>query len=200
MRETFSHLLPGSTPNARAIARKAFGISSTPPSKGSWGATLTAADSSALSVSISSPANAIIGRYQLSLAISSGTSVAVGSYVLLFNPWVKGRKPVQVPIVVRHPPPQYPPGPGGSIEPSGFPVACQRHKGEVGAGGGGSSPTCSHYPVENDGLRLSLPHSLFGLLPSSALLQHLRAVGGRPSQQIPPSLPYDLAPSTGHVL
>ncbi|XP_044277253.1 protein-glutamine gamma-glutamyltransferase E-like [Varanus komodoensis] len=78
----------GSTAALQAQTRVEFGISST-HSSGSWSAVHTAA-SHPTSFSISSPANAAIGRYQLGLRTGSSGSSNLGSFVLLFNPWMSG--------------------------------------------------------------------------------------------------------------
>uniref|UniRef100_A0A670ZNZ7 protein-glutamine gamma-glutamyltransferase n=1 Tax=Pseudonaja textilis TaxID=8673 RepID=A0A670ZNZ7_PSETE len=56
----------------------------TSPTGGSWSAVQTSGSSS---FSITSPANAAIGRYRLGIKSSSGVSV-LGTFVLLFNPWL----------------------------------------------------------------------------------------------------------------
>uniref|UniRef100_A0A6J0UWU8 Protein-glutamine gamma-glutamyltransferase E-like n=1 Tax=Pogona vitticeps TaxID=103695 RepID=A0A6J0UWU8_9SAUR len=77
----------GSTPALQAKTRVSFGISSA-SSDGSWGAVQApSASSGSLSVSISSPANAVIGRYRLGLKAGSASSI-LGTFVLLFNPWL----------------------------------------------------------------------------------------------------------------
>uniref|UniRef100_A0A8C8S305 protein-glutamine gamma-glutamyltransferase n=1 Tax=Pelusios castaneus TaxID=367368 RepID=A0A8C8S305_9SAUR len=58
-----------------------------------WSAALGSSESNYMNFSISSPANAIIGRYKLSLQITSGNKVSsrfLGHFVLLFNPWCSG--------------------------------------------------------------------------------------------------------------
>uniref|UniRef100_A0A8C0JFQ9 protein-glutamine gamma-glutamyltransferase n=1 Tax=Chelonoidis abingdonii TaxID=106734 RepID=A0A8C0JFQ9_CHEAB len=58
-----------------------------------WTAVQGPSESSYVNFSISSPANAIIGRYKLSLQITSGNKVSskfLGHFVLLFNPWCSG--------------------------------------------------------------------------------------------------------------
>ncbi|XP_066480853.1 protein-glutamine gamma-glutamyltransferase E-like [Tiliqua scincoides] len=79
----------GRTSALQAKTRQAFGVSSAPPS-GSWGAVQASATSNSVTFSIVSPVTAAIGRYQLSLKNSSGSSTSLGTFVLLFNPWLSG--------------------------------------------------------------------------------------------------------------
>nr|XP_056700937.1 protein-glutamine gamma-glutamyltransferase E-like [Euleptes europaea] len=82
----------GATPALQAKTRVAFAVTRTPRS-GAWSAVQTSADASTVTVSISSPANAIIGRYNLSMTTGSGSSApaaSLGTVVLLFNPWLRG--------------------------------------------------------------------------------------------------------------
>ncbi|NXU55018.1 TGM3 glutamyltransferase, partial [Turnix velox] len=82
----------GPKPSKQHKTQVTFGISST-ASKDSWSAVLQSASSNSVSISISSPPNAIIGRYKLSIqSSSSGTSSSakLGTFVLLFNPWSSG--------------------------------------------------------------------------------------------------------------
>ncbi|XP_069099774.1 protein-glutamine gamma-glutamyltransferase 6-like isoform X2 [Pleurodeles waltl] len=57
----------------------------------SWVAAKHSNSKNSLVVAISSPANAVIGRYKLSIKISSkngkSTSFRLGGFILLFNPW-----------------------------------------------------------------------------------------------------------------
>ncbi|XP_039198381.1 protein-glutamine gamma-glutamyltransferase E-like [Crotalus tigris] len=71
----------GSTTALQAKTRVDFGVSGT-ASRGSWSAVETSG-----SYSISSPANAAIGRYRLGIKTGSGVSV-LGTFVVLFNPWL----------------------------------------------------------------------------------------------------------------
>ncbi|KAG6924596.1 transglutaminase 6, partial [Chelydra serpentina] len=60
---------------------------------GGWTAVQGPSESGSMNFSISSPANAVIGRYKLSLQITSGNKVSskfLGHFVLLFNPWCSG--------------------------------------------------------------------------------------------------------------
>ncbi|XP_054247778.1 protein-glutamine gamma-glutamyltransferase E-like [Indicator indicator] len=79
----------GPKPSVRAKTQATFGVSST-VSKENWSAVLQSASSSSVSVSISSPPNAVIGRYRLSVqstASGSSSPASLGTFVLLFNPW-----------------------------------------------------------------------------------------------------------------
>nr|XP_033819125.1 protein-glutamine gamma-glutamyltransferase 6-like isoform X2 [Geotrypetes seraphini] len=64
---------------------------STSGSNGYWSAVHETSDSSAVSITIFSPTNAVIGNYQLSVQISTQqgkrTSFRAGHFILLFNPW-----------------------------------------------------------------------------------------------------------------
>nr|XP_056700941.1 protein-glutamine gamma-glutamyltransferase E-like [Euleptes europaea] len=82
----------GANPALQAKTRVAFAVTQT-PSSGTWSAVQTSAGASTMTVSISSPDNAIIGRYYLSMTTGSGSSVpaaSLGTVVLLFNPWLRG--------------------------------------------------------------------------------------------------------------
>ncbi|XP_053246974.1 protein-glutamine gamma-glutamyltransferase E-like [Podarcis raffonei] len=83
----------GSTCALQAETRVAFGITST-PSRRSWSAVQTSAGYGSLSVSILSPVDAAIGRYQLSIKTDTSRSTlpsSLGTFVLLFNPWMPER-------------------------------------------------------------------------------------------------------------
>ncbi|XP_075577065.1 protein-glutamine gamma-glutamyltransferase E [Pelecanus crispus] len=82
----------GPNPSKLAKTQATFGISST-ASKENWSAVLQSTSSNSVSISISSPPNAVIGRYKLSVqSTSSGSSspASLGTFVLLFNPWSSG--------------------------------------------------------------------------------------------------------------
>ncbi|XP_074965325.1 protein-glutamine gamma-glutamyltransferase E-like [Phalacrocorax aristotelis] len=82
----------GPKPSKLTKTQATFGISST-VSKESWSAVLQSTSSNSVSISISSPPNAVIGRYKLSVqSPSSGSSspTSLGTFVLLFNPWSSG--------------------------------------------------------------------------------------------------------------
>uniref|UniRef100_A0A8B9V7L0 protein-glutamine gamma-glutamyltransferase n=1 Tax=Anas zonorhyncha TaxID=75864 RepID=A0A8B9V7L0_9AVES len=82
----------GPKPSKQAKTQATFGISST-VSKENWSAVLQSTSSNSASIAISSPANAVIGRYKLSVqSTSSGSSspATLGTFVLLFNPWSSG--------------------------------------------------------------------------------------------------------------
>uniref|UniRef100_A0A8C0ECP1 protein-glutamine gamma-glutamyltransferase n=1 Tax=Bubo bubo TaxID=30461 RepID=A0A8C0ECP1_BUBBB len=82
----------GPKPSKLAKTQATFGISST-VSKESWSAVLQSTSSNSVSISISSPPNAVIGRYKLSVQTTpSGSSspASLGTFVLLFNPWSSG--------------------------------------------------------------------------------------------------------------
>ncbi|KAL8179824.1 UNVERIFIED_CONTAM: hypothetical protein K2H54_073266 [Gekko kuhli] len=80
----------GPTPALQAKTRVAFAVTRTPRS-GSWSGIQTASDAGSVTISISSPPNAIIGRYALSVTTGSGSSApatSLGTFALLFNPWL----------------------------------------------------------------------------------------------------------------
>ncbi|KAG8446606.1 hypothetical protein GDO86_014162 [Hymenochirus boettgeri] len=59
-------------------------------SSGTWSAVLESSSGSSLRLIISSPANAVIGRYNLTVQISimgHTTTYPLGKFILLFNPW-----------------------------------------------------------------------------------------------------------------
>ncbi|KAM6341158.1 protein-glutamine gamma-glutamyltransferase E-like [Alca torda] len=82
----------GPKPSKQTRTQAVFGISST-VSKESWSAVLQSTSSNSVSISISSPPNAVIGRYKLSVQSTSrdsSSSASLGTFVLLFNPWSSG--------------------------------------------------------------------------------------------------------------
>ncbi|NXV28748.1 TGM3 glutamyltransferase, partial [Rissa tridactyla] len=79
----------GPKPSKQTRTQAIFGISST-VSKESWSAVLQSTSSNSVSISISSPPNAVIGRYKLSVQSDSSSSASLGTFVLLFNPWSSG--------------------------------------------------------------------------------------------------------------
>ncbi|XP_015263914.1 PREDICTED: protein-glutamine gamma-glutamyltransferase E-like [Gekko japonicus] len=82
----------GLTPALKAKTRVAFAVTRTPRS-GSWSAIQTSSDASSVTISISSPPNALIGRYTLSVTAGSGSSApatSLGTMTMLFNPWLTG--------------------------------------------------------------------------------------------------------------
>ncbi|KGL99954.1 Protein-glutamine gamma-glutamyltransferase E, partial [Charadrius vociferus] len=82
----------GPKPSKLTKTQATFGISST-VSKDSWSAVLQSTSSNSVSISISTPPNAVIGRYKLSVqSTSSGSSspASLGTFILLFNPWSSG--------------------------------------------------------------------------------------------------------------
>ncbi|XP_042318208.1 uncharacterized protein LOC121928060 [Sceloporus undulatus] len=82
----------GSSPSESHHTRAVFPVSSALVG-GSWSATLTSRDANYLNFSITSPATAPVGRYKLSLQVSSGNQVnarLLGQFILLFNCWCSG--------------------------------------------------------------------------------------------------------------
>ncbi|XP_045689192.1 protein-glutamine gamma-glutamyltransferase E [Phyllostomus hastatus] len=81
----------GPSPSESARTKAVFPLSSESSSNG-WNAQLVRQRDSTLTISISSPANAPIGGYTLSMQISSQSSNAtlkLGTFILLFNPWLQ---------------------------------------------------------------------------------------------------------------
>lgn len=77
-----------------ARTKTTFPVSRGRNTGGSWAAEVRENNGNALTVAISSPASAPIGWYTMSLQISSKgrvSSVKLGTFVLLFNPWLQGR-------------------------------------------------------------------------------------------------------------
>ncbi|CAN8191076.1 unnamed protein product [Coccothraustes coccothraustes] len=79
----------GPKPSKLTKTLATFDISST-VSKEGWSAVLQSSSSSSVSISISSPHNAVIGRYRLSVQSGSSSPQSLGTFVLLFNPWSSG--------------------------------------------------------------------------------------------------------------
>ncbi|NWW45800.1 TGM3 glutamyltransferase, partial [Pedionomus torquatus] len=79
----------GPKPSKLTRTQATFGISST-VSKDSWSAVLKSTSSNSVSISISSPPNAVIGRYKLGVQSGSSSPTSLGTFVLLFNPWSSG--------------------------------------------------------------------------------------------------------------
>ncbi|KAJ7403560.1 Protein-glutamine gamma-glutamyltransferase E [Pitangus sulphuratus] len=82
----------GPKPSKATKTLATFGTSSTASSEG-WSAVRQSSSSNSVSISISSPHNAIIGRYRLSVqstASDSPSTAKLGTFVLLFNPWSSG--------------------------------------------------------------------------------------------------------------
>uniref|UniRef100_H9GSM1 Transglutaminase N-terminal domain-containing protein n=1 Tax=Anolis carolinensis TaxID=28377 RepID=H9GSM1_ANOCA len=83
----------GSTADLQRRSRVAFGVSGSMASN-SWAAVQTFPAPGTMTFFISSPVNAAIGRYSLDVRTGSGgsgsSSVHLGTFVLLFNPWLQG--------------------------------------------------------------------------------------------------------------
>ncbi|XP_036997062.1 protein-glutamine gamma-glutamyltransferase E isoform X2 [Artibeus jamaicensis] len=81
----------GPSPSESARTKAVFPLSSESSGNG-WKAQLVHQRNSTLTISISSPANAPIGRYTLNMQISSHgnhATLKLGTFVLLFNPWLQ---------------------------------------------------------------------------------------------------------------
>ncbi|XP_062835319.1 protein-glutamine gamma-glutamyltransferase E isoform X2 [Anolis carolinensis] len=82
----------GSTADLQSRSRVAFGVSGSMASN-SWAAVQTFPAPGTMTFFISSPVNAAIGRYSLDVRTGSGgsgsSSVHLGTFVLLFNPWLQ---------------------------------------------------------------------------------------------------------------
>lgn len=86
---------PGPYPSESAKTKAVFPLSNG-TSSSDWGAQLVSNRDNVLNISILSPANAPIGRYTLDMQISSqgsDSTLKVGTFILLFNPWLQGRHP-----------------------------------------------------------------------------------------------------------
>lgn len=92
MENSESFFLAGPSPSESHRTRAAFNVSEV--GGHGWSAAQGPSDSAAMNFTISSPANAVIGRYNLSLLVTSGNKIFsryLGQFVLLFNPWCPGR-------------------------------------------------------------------------------------------------------------
>ncbi|KAM7038148.1 uncharacterized protein M8220_010277 [Acridotheres tristis] len=82
----------GPSPSESHRTRAVFNLSEAGGS--GWSAAQgPSSDPAAVNFTISSPANAVIGRYNLSLRVTSGNKIYpryLGQFVLLFNPWCPG--------------------------------------------------------------------------------------------------------------
>ncbi|KAM8774932.1 protein-glutamine gamma-glutamyltransferase 6 isoform 1-T1 [Rhynchonycteris naso] len=81
----------GPSPSESARTKAVFSLSSGTSSSG-WYARLVSQRHSSLVISMSSPANAPIGWYTLSMRISSSVNAVtqkLGTFILLFNPWLQ---------------------------------------------------------------------------------------------------------------
>uniref|UniRef100_A0A8I3WBP5 protein-glutamine gamma-glutamyltransferase n=1 Tax=Callithrix jacchus TaxID=9483 RepID=A0A8I3WBP5_CALJA len=79
----------GPYPSESAMTKAVFPLSN--GSSGGWSAVLQASNGNTVTINISSPASAPIGRYTMALQISSQggvSSVNLGKFILLFNPWL----------------------------------------------------------------------------------------------------------------
>lgn len=88
----FCFFFPGPDPSELADTAVKFGLTKI-ISKVQWSFTAVLASESSVSLTISSPPNAPIGLYQLTLEQVSkeATEVSLGQFVLLFNPWCKSK-------------------------------------------------------------------------------------------------------------
>uniref|UniRef100_A0ABI7XZM1 Protein-glutamine gamma-glutamyltransferase 2 n=2 Tax=Felis catus TaxID=9685 RepID=A0ABI7XZM1_FELCA len=90
-RLTFS-VTTGPAPSEEAGTRARFPLSDA-VEEGAWTAEVVGQQDSALSLQLSTPPNAPIGLYRLSLEASTGyqgSSFVLGHFILLFNPWCPG--------------------------------------------------------------------------------------------------------------
>ncbi|XP_029467471.1 protein-glutamine gamma-glutamyltransferase E-like [Rhinatrema bivittatum] len=82
----------GPKPSQATNTQIVVNVSTSGSTENSWGAVLQSSDSSTLNISMSSPANAIIGVYKLSSQIASNgknSTKVIGNVTMLFNAWVK---------------------------------------------------------------------------------------------------------------
>uniref|UniRef100_A0ABI7XYM0 Protein-glutamine gamma-glutamyltransferase 2 n=1 Tax=Felis catus TaxID=9685 RepID=A0ABI7XYM0_FELCA len=90
--ERKSWTLAGPAPSEEAGTRARFPLSDA-VEEGAWTAEVVGQQDSALSLQLSTPPNAPIGLYRLSLEASTGyqgSSFVLGHFILLFNPWCPG--------------------------------------------------------------------------------------------------------------
>lgn len=78
----------GPSPSQSTKTKAEFPLTTSPGSNG-WSAVQKSSTSSSLDVSISSPADAVIGDYNLSVQTSSNSASKLGVFRLLFNAWCK---------------------------------------------------------------------------------------------------------------
>uniref|UniRef100_A0A8D0F6F3 protein-glutamine gamma-glutamyltransferase n=1 Tax=Strix occidentalis caurina TaxID=311401 RepID=A0A8D0F6F3_STROC len=81
----------GPTPSESHRTKAVFNLSEVGAS--GWSAAQGPSESNYMNFTISSPANAVIGRYNLTLQVTSGNKIFsrfLGQFVLLFNPWCPG--------------------------------------------------------------------------------------------------------------
>ncbi|MGH0187657.1 UNVERIFIED_CONTAM: hypothetical protein FKN15_026066 [Acipenser sinensis] len=78
----------GPSPSEASGTRAVFRVSG-PPVKSSWSAAVQNSSFSSVTLSVTSPANASIGKYSLKIQAAKGTpqTSALGEFILLFNPW-----------------------------------------------------------------------------------------------------------------
>ncbi|KAK1157652.1 protein-glutamine gamma-glutamyltransferase 5-like [Acipenser oxyrinchus oxyrinchus] len=78
----------GPSPSEASGTRAVFRVSG-PPVRSSWSAAVQNSSSSSVTLSVTSPANASIGKYSLKIQVAKGTPQisALGEFILLFNPW-----------------------------------------------------------------------------------------------------------------
>lgn len=80
--------LPGPSPSESQQTKAIFSLSEEDAS--GWSAAQEPSEPGCMTFTIASPANAVVGRYKLKLQMVSGnkvSSVPLGHFVLLFNPW-----------------------------------------------------------------------------------------------------------------
>nr|XP_006111129.1 protein-glutamine gamma-glutamyltransferase 6 isoform X2 [Pelodiscus sinensis]XP_014427318.1 protein-glutamine gamma-glutamyltransferase 6 isoform X2 [Pelodiscus sinensis] len=81
----------GPSPSEAHHTKAAFNLSEVKAS--GWSAVQEPSEPDYMNIAICSPANAVIGRYKLTLKIISGNKVSsrfLGHFILLFNPWCPG--------------------------------------------------------------------------------------------------------------
>lgn len=89
---SFSVSLTGPQPSESARTKAVFSISGRNTS--GWSAALKASNGNNLFIAIASPVSAPIGLYTLNVEVSSKgrvSSVKLGTFTVLFNPWQQGR-------------------------------------------------------------------------------------------------------------
>ncbi|CAI9556367.1 unnamed protein product, partial [Staurois parvus] len=79
----------GKSPDVAKRTKHTFSLSTNEVATGSWKAVSNSTNSNSLTVWITPPVTAVIGYYQMSVRIFSGTYIShkLPGFILLFNPW-----------------------------------------------------------------------------------------------------------------
>ncbi|KAI1899940.1 hypothetical protein AGOR_G00067100 [Albula goreensis] len=79
----------GPEPSKAFGTKYVFGVTQNGLEEKSWGSKVEASSSTSLTLAVTSPADASIGKYDLSVKINSDMteSLSIASFIVLFNPW-----------------------------------------------------------------------------------------------------------------